>query len=141
MYIVSACLAGLNCRYDGKSCENKQIKKLVEEGKAIPVCPEQLGGLSTPREPSEIKNNRVITKNGKDVTNEFYKGSDKAFYIARINSCKKAILKSNSPSCGCGLIYDGTFTGQKVVGDGFFAKILKENNIKIETEKDFTLEV
>ncbi|MFW6287708.1 MAG: DUF523 domain-containing protein, partial [bacterium] len=103
MYIVSACLAGINCRYNGSNTENKVIKKLVEEGKAIPVCPEVLGGLDIPRDPCEIISGengkrRVINKRGKDVTEEFTKGAEKTLEIARIIEASAAILQSRSPS-------------------------------------------
>ena len=112
MYIVSACLAGIKCRYDGKDNENNDIIKLVKEGKAIPVCPEVLGGLPIPRVPCEIIEDKsgklkVINKEGKDCTLEFLQGAQKALAIAEVVGADTAILKSKSPSCGCGKIYDG----------------------------------
>ena len=138
MQIVSACLAGIKCRYNGTSAPCPKIIALVQQGKAIPVCPEQLGGLTTPRAPAEIKNNKVITKEGKNLTKEFKLGAKEALKIAKLANCKEAILKSKSPSCGCGLIYDGTFSEKLIRGDGIFAKLLKDNRIKITNEEDLT---
>lgn len=145
MYIVSACLAGIKCRYDGKGSENNDIIKLVKEGKAIPVCPEVLGGLSIPRIPCEIIEGKsgklkVINKEGKDCTLEFLQGAQKALAIAEVVGADTAILKSKSPSCGCGKIYDGKFNGKLVYGDGITTRLFKENGIKVYTENNFTLD-
>jgi uncharacterized protein YbbK (DUF523 family) len=110
--------------------------KLVGEGKAIPVCPEQLGGLPTPRACAEQKGNRVLTKDGKDVTKEFANGAEEGLKVAKLCGCKEAILKSKSPSCGCGRVYDGNFTGNLVEGDGVFTRLLKQNGIGVKTEND-----
>lgn len=134
MIVVSACLAGMACRYDGCAKEVPEIKKMVEEGKAIAVCPEQMGGLTIPRTPSEIQGHQVISKDGKDVTEAFYKGADKAFYLVRQYQCDKAVLKSKSPSCGCGQIYDGSFSGNLKEGNGIFAQMLIDAGIPIYTE-------
>lgn len=136
MIIVSACLAGIKCRYDGKANPCLKVIELVKQGKAISVCPEQLAGLPTPRPAAEQKGTKVFTQNSQDVTLEFKKGAQKALKIAKLNSCKIAILKSKSPSCGSGQIYDGTFSGKLVKGDGVFAKLLKDNGIRILTEKE-----
>jgi uncharacterized protein YbbK (DUF523 family) len=136
MKIVSACLAGIKCKYDGKASPCQKVMELVKQGKAIPICPEQLGGLSTPRTPAEQKGNKVITKDGEDVTKQFNKGAQETLKIARLKSCTEAILKSNSPSCGCGKIYDGTFSGRLVDGDGITTKLLKKNKIKVITENE-----
>lgn len=136
MIIVSACLAGLNCRKDGKSSPHQLAIELVRSEEAIPVCPEQLGGLPTPRAPAEKKGDRVFTKEGEDVTEEFDKGAAEALRIARLANCKKAILKSKSPMCGSGKIYDGTFSGKIVDGDGVLAELLKRNGIEVTTEED-----
>jgi uncharacterized protein YbbK (DUF523 family) len=136
MKIVSACLAGINCRYDGESRPNELIVKLVIKGKAIPVCPEQLGGLPTPRTPAENRGTKAFTKDGRNVTKEFIKGAKEGLKIAKLCRCKEAILQSKSPSCGCGKIYDGTFSGKLISGDGIFAKLLKQNGIKVITEND-----
>lgn len=137
MIIVSACLAGINCRFDGKSKANKKIIKLIEEGKAIPICPEQLAGLPTPRIPSEIFNGKVIRKDSVDLTKEFYHGAEEALKITLMANCKQAILKNKSPACGCGKIYDGSFSGKLIDGDGIFTKLLKKNNVEIIDEAKF----
>lgn len=142
MYIVSACLAGIKCRYDGKDNRNEKIIQLVKEGKAIPVCPEVFGGLPIPRVPCEIvlddeKNIKVINKEGVDCTENFKEGAKKTLAIAEILGVDTAILKSKSPSCGCGKIYDGTFSGKLVEGDGVAAKLLTENGIKVYNEDNY----
>jgi uncharacterized protein YbbK (DUF523 family) len=136
MKIVSACLAGVNCKYDGKSRAHKEIMRLVERGKAIPVCPEQLGGLPTPRPQTEQKDGRILTKTGEDMTVQFERGAREALKIAKLANCDEAVLKSHSPTCGAGKVYDGTFTGNLIEGDGVFAKLLKENGIRVRTEED-----
>ncbi|AHM58172.1 hypothetical protein EAL2_808p06690 (plasmid) [Peptoclostridium acidaminophilum DSM 3953] len=141
MYIVSSCLAGINCRYDGKSNENKFVIELVKQGKALPVCPEVLGGLPIPRTCCEIiadknGNKSVIGKDGRDYTTEYELGAEKTFEIAKIVGAKKAILKSKSPSCGCGLIYDGTFSGRLIEGNGLTAELLIRNGIDVYTENN-----
>ncbi len=134
MIIVSGCLAGLNCAYDGKSRKCVKVVELVKKGMAIPVCPEQLGGLSTPRVPAERIGNRVIDKELVDVTEQFHKGAIEVLNLIKLTGCKKVILKSKSPSCGCGEIYDGTFTGKLVKGNGVLVDLLLVNGIKVETE-------
>ncbi len=141
MILISACLAGVNCRYDGSNNLINKIQKLVSEGKAMLVCPEQLGGLTTPREPAEIiedenGNVKVINKLGEDITDEFYKGAEETLKIAEMIGTRAAILKSRSPSCGYGEIYDGTFSGKKRKGNGLTAELLSERGIKIYTEED-----
>jgi len=134
--LVSACLLGVNCKYDGTSNKNEKILKLAKDFILIPVCPEILGGLSIPREPAEQRGKKVITKSGKDVTKFFKKGAKEVLKIAKIFKIKKAILKQKSPSCGCGKIYDGTFSGRLVKGDGITTKLLKKNKIKVFTEEN-----
>ncbi|MBA7654382.1 hypothetical protein ES703_62260 [subsurface metagenome] len=136
MKLCSACLLGIKCRYDGKSKLNKKAIKLSKKEILIPVCPEQMGGLSTPREIAEKKKGKVITKSGKDVTLNFKKGAREVFKIAKLLGIKKAILKQRSSSCGCGKIYDGTFSGKFIKGDGVTAALLKRNKIKVITEED-----
>ena len=136
MKIVSACLAGIKCRYDGEAKPCQKVIELVKQGKAIPICPEQLGELTTPRTPAEQKENKVFTKTGENVTAQFEKGAEKALKIALLANCEKAILKAKSPSCGSGKVYDGTFSGKLIDGDGVFAKVLKKNNIKVFTENE-----
>jgi uncharacterized protein YbbK (DUF523 family) len=136
MIIVSACLAGMHCRYDGREKSNDEVIRLVAEGKAIPVCPEQLGGLPTPRLPSEIVNGKVMRKDGMDVTAEFERGADDALTLAKLAGATSAILKAKSPSCGAGRIYDGSFSGSVIPGDGVFANLCRQNGISLQTEED-----
>jgi uncharacterized protein YbbK (DUF523 family) len=136
MIIVSACLAGIKCRYDGKDNSNEKVIDLVKQGLAIPICPEQLGGLPTPRIPAEICKKQVLSKDGIDLTHNFDKGADETMRIAKLINCKKAILKQRSPSCGFGKIYDGTFSGEVITGNGITAILFRENGIKILTEED-----
>lgn len=130
MKIVSACLAGIECRYDCKSQERAEIIEIVEKGEAIPVCPEQLGGLSTPRIPAEIQGEKVINKLGEDVSSQYEKGANQALKIALLVGATKALLKSKSPMCGVDKIYDGKFSGTLKEGQGIFTKLLQENNIE-----------
>jgi uncharacterized protein YbbK (DUF523 family) len=136
MIIVSACLAGVGCRYDGAAKPCDAIIRLVAEGQAVPVCPEQLGGLPTPRPPAEIIGNHVIRKDGIDVTGEFTRGAQEALKLAQLVGAKTAILKSRSPSCGSGKIYDGSFTGRLVDGNGLFAELCKQEGIEVKTEEE-----
>ncbi len=136
MIIVSACLAGLHCRYDGGEKSNNEVIRLVAEGKAIPVCPEQAGGLTTPRLPCEIVNGRVARKDGVDVTAEFEHGARECLALAIMTRAKEAILKAKSPSCGVDMIYDGTFSGRLVPGDGLFAAMCRSEGINLRTEED-----
>jgi uncharacterized protein YbbK (DUF523 family) len=141
MYLVSACLAGVNCRYDGKDSLNEKVQELVNQGKAIPVCPEQLGGLSTPRISCERVSlsggRKVINKEGIDRTEEFQLGAERTLAIAKALGVTKAIMKSKSPSCGCGQIYDGTFSGTLIPGNGMAVELLLNNDIEVITDKDF----
>ncbi len=141
MYLVSSCLAGVNCRYNGSNSENKYVAELVKAGKAIAICPEQLAGLSTPRACCEIfidenSNKRVISKDGIDLTESFLKGAEKTFGIIKAAGIKKAILQSRSPSCGYGMVYDGTFSGKLIEGNGLVAELLMKNGIEVYTEND-----
>lgn len=136
MKICSACLLGIKCRYDGKETKDKKVIDLSREEILLPVCPEQLGGLSTPREPAERRGKKVLTKSGKDVSENFEKGAEQVLKIAKRYGVKEAILKQRSPSCGCGQIYDGTFSGKIIDGDGVTAYLLKKNGIKVITEQD-----
>jgi uncharacterized protein YbbK (DUF523 family) len=141
MYLISACLAGINCRYDGKNSENELIMKLVKEEKAILVCPEELGGLPTPRPSCEIVADRdgikkVKTKSSEDKTKEFLKGAEEALKLAKEHNIKTAILKAKSPSCGVNKIYDGSFSGKLIEGNGLTADLLIKNGIEVITEVD-----
>ena len=134
--LVSACLIGCPCRYDGKTCTDGRVLALRDRHTLVPVCPEQLGGLPTPRNPSERINGGVFMNNGQDVTEAYVKGAETALLIARTLDIKTAILKAKSPSCGKGLIYDGTFTGNKIPGDGVTAELLLQNGIRVYTEAE-----
>ncbi|WP_373899033.1 DUF523 domain-containing protein [Haloimpatiens sp. FM7315] len=146
MILVSACLCGINCKYSGGNNIKEDILKLLKEGKAIPVCPEQLGGLKTPRMPSEIISGsgsdvlkgkaKVMNSKGVDLSFEFIKGAEETLKIAKIVGAKKAILKSNSPSCGFGFIYDGSFSGSRVKGNGVTAELLLENGIEVICDEE-----
>ena len=146
MILVSACLLGINCKYNGDNNKNEQVEKYLEDKKFILVCPEQLGGMSTPRNPSEIinldednvieGNTIVINNKNLDVTEEFKKGALETLKIAKIYGCKKAILKEGSPSCGSSFIYDGSFKGKKVNGSGVTTSLLRQNSIVVISEKD-----
>lgn len=141
--LVSACLLGVNCRYDGGNGMREDLIALMEKYNFIPVCPEQLGGLETPREPAEQVGGgetgnphgiRVVDRSGKDVTECFVKGAKETLKLARLYGCKRAVLKERSPSCGHGYIYDGTFSGTKVPGSGVTARLLEENGILVSGE-------
>lgn len=134
--IVSACLLGCSCRYDGKSKPCEQIISLASRHCLIPVCPEQLGGLATPRPPAEIMGKRVINNQGHDVTQAYEKGAMEALKLYQALGCQMAILKSRSPSCGCGQIYDGSFSGALRPGDGVTAALLKQHGIRVLTEEE-----
>ena len=142
MILISACLAGINCKYSGGNNLNPELRDLVNSGKAVPVCPEQLGGLITPRTPAEIikdseENIKVITKTGTDVTKEYILGAERALAIAKALNVKTAVLQSRSPSCGCGYIYDGTFTKHLIVGNGITAELFMKNGIKVFSDETY----
>ncbi len=136
MKLCSACLLGINCRYDGESKPNEKVIELSKKETLIPVCPEQLGGLRTPREASEQKDGKVFTKTGVEVTTQFKKGAEEVLKTAKRLGIKEAILKQRSPSCGCGQIYNGNFDGTIIEGDGVTTKLLKENGIKVISEEE-----
>ena len=142
--LVSACLLGINCKYNGGNNKNENVLNLIEKYILIPVCPEQLGGLSTPREPAEIvggngsdvlsREAKVVTNSGKDITQMFVKGAEETLKIAKMFKAKIAILKDGSPSCGVKHIYDGTFTHRIKSGSGVTASILKKSGIIVISE-------
>ena len=145
MYLISACLCGVNCKYNGLNNYNEICEKLLASGKAILVCPEQLGGLPTPRIPSEIIGNsldildgkgEVVNKERSDVTAQFIKGAKETLDIAKKLNIKTAILKDGSPSCGVNYIYDGNFSGTKIKGMGVTAQLLKESLIDVISEDE-----
>ena len=134
--LVSACLLGCPCRYDGKSKPNAAVLALMEQHTLIPVCPEQAGSLATPRPPAECKNGGVFTQSGTDITAQYRKGAEAALRLAELYHCDCAILKERSPSCGKESIYDGSFSRTLVVGDGVTAKLLREHGITVYGESE-----
>jgi uncharacterized protein YbbK (DUF523 family) len=136
MDIVSACLCGINCKYSGGNNFNPKLYKEMIDGKLLPVCPEVLGGLQTPRSPCEIKDGRVYTKDGQDVTSNFKYGARRTLDIALAVGAGRAILKQRSPSCGCGKIYDGSFSGRVIDGNGITAGLLLAEGIEVLSEED-----
>ncbi|MTK54546.1 MAG: DUF523 domain-containing protein [Paludibacter sp.] len=136
MKLCSSCLLGLVCRYNGESVPHEKVLRLAEEEVLIPVCPEQMGGLPTPRPAVELKNGRAITSDGEDITANFEAGARQVLEIARLYGIATVILKQRSPSCGCGQVYDGNFSGSVVPGNGITAQLLLDNGIKVLTEED-----
>lgn len=134
--IVSSCLAGCDCKYNGGNNLSKKVSALMDKHTVVCVCPEVLGNLPTPRPPAEIKDGRVINNLGIDVTENFKCGAALALAEAKKYNCTAAVLKANSPSCGFGKIYDGTFSKTLKDGNGIFAQMLNDNNIKVYTEED-----
>lgn len=139
--LVSGCLVGMKVNFEEEGHLVKELQKLMLQGQAIAVCPEVLGGLPTPRDPGEIEvvnGERKVYNNKKvDITENFILGAERTLEVARKSGAKIAILKSKSPSCGCGEIYDGSFTEKLVEGDGFTTALLKKNGIRVITEEDF----
>lgn len=146
MKLCSACLLGVKCRYDGQSKPDDKVIELSRTETLIPVCPEQLGGLTTPRQGAEIQGGvgsdvlngtaKIQDQYGKDVTAEFIAGAEEVLKLAKLFNITEAILKQKSPSCGCGRIYDGTFSRTMIDGDGVTAALLKKNGINVITEED-----
>lgn len=147
MKLVSACLCGVNCKYNGKNNLKLNLVELLHDGDVIPVCPEQLGGLPTPRLPAEINagsgqdvlagNGKVLTTNGDDVTDMYVKGAYETLKIAQMAGVDTAILKSRSPSCGSKYIYDGSFSYKLRQADGVTVALLKENGIRVMDEDEY----
>ena len=129
--LVSSCLLGLNCRYDGKNNYYEEIDEFLKDYDVIAICPEIMGGLPTPRCPAEKIGDKVITKEEIDVTEQYVKGANECLFLAKKYNVKKALLKLRSPSCGYGQIYDGTFSHTLVDGNGITAELLKNNGIEI----------
>lgn len=134
--LVSACLLGARCRYDGGSKPRPEILGLMLRHELVPVCPEQLGGLPTPRTPSERRGRRVVTKDGADVTEQFRRGAEETLRLCLALGCEAAVLKERSPSCGKGRIYDGTFTGTLTDGWGVTAELLRRSGIPVYGESE-----
>ncbi|WP_103650205.1 DUF523 domain-containing protein [Campylobacter concisus] len=136
--LISACLAGINCKFNGENnlLSSGVLDEISKKYHLLFVCPEVFGGLGTPREPAEMKGGLVLTKTAKDVSENFKFGAEICLKIAKLNGCKKAILKARSPSCGSGQIYDGSFTKKLILGDGIAAKLLKENGILVFSEDE-----
>lgn len=129
--LISACLLGMYCRYDGTILSLDYLEELMEKYHLVPICPEVMGGMGTPRKPSEIKNTCVIDSSGQDVTNYYRAGAREALKLAKLYKCKYAILKERSPSCGYGKIYDGTFSSILISGNGVAAGFLAENGVTV----------
>lgn len=134
--LVSACLLGVNCRYCGTGCANDKVLKLRKQHNLIPVCPEQLGGLPTPRDPVELVDGRAVTHSGADRTMQFSRGAQEALCLARLFHCGAAVLKTCSPSCGFGKIYDGSFSGVLTNGNGITAEMLIRAGIPVYNEEN-----
>lgn len=134
--LVSACLLGVACRYDGGGQPLADLEALLKRYELIPVCPEQLGGLPTPRTPAERRNGRVVNRNGEDVTDAFLRGAEQVCALARLYGARLALLKGRSPSCGRGEIYDGSFTGHRVPGNGVTTEALLRMGVEVFNEDD-----
>ena len=131
--LISACLLGVCCRYDGDSKAYPGIEQLARQHTLVPVCPEQLGGLPTPRPPAERRGDRVVTRSG-DVTEQYRRDAEEALKLCKLLDCEAAVLKERSPSCGRGAVYDGTFTGTLTPGDGVTAELLAAHGIPVYGE-------
>lgn len=129
--LVSACLLGVNCRYDGGNNYSKEIDEFLKDYEVIPICPEIMGGLATPRSGSERLGDKVVNKEGRDVTKQYKKGAEECLFLAKKYDVKKALLKLRSPSCGHKKIYDGTFSHTIIDGNGVTAELLENNGIEI----------
>jgi len=150
MKLISACLLGVQCNWDGRANINREVIRLVNADVVIPVCPEQLGGLRTPRPPQEIQGGggddvldgrgRVVNSDGEDVTRAFLRGAEETLKIATLLRVTEFIGKATSPSCGCGKIYDGSFSGIVIRGDGVTSALLKRHGIKVVAEDKLSSE-
>jgi len=133
MRLCSACLLGIQCGFNGHSKENEKVMELAEGEGLVPVCPEQLGGLPTPRPQTEIRNGKIVTVNGVDQTEFYEKGAQEVLKLCQRLGIKEVIFQQRSPSCGCGLVYDGSFTGKLINGDGITTKLLKVHGIRVKS--------
>lgn len=129
--LISACLLGVNCRYNGSGGSLDGLRELMEYAELIPVCPEILGGLPTPRPPAERMGDRVISCEGGDVTAAYERGAWESLHLAEIFGAETALMKERSPSCGAGEIYDGSFSHTRIPGDGTASALLKANGIEV----------
>ena len=134
--LISACLLGIPCRYDGKSVCKVDVEALKEKYNLIPICPEIYGGLPTPRTPSEIISDKVMMKSGEDVTENYNRGARASLEFAKVNGAELALLKERSPSCGKGKIYDGSFSGTLKDGNGITAELLINNGVAVFGESE-----
>lgn len=132
--LISACLLGCRCRYDGASKAQPLAAALAKQHELVPVCPEQLGGLATPRPPAERRGDRVMTEAGADVTAQYRRGAEEALVLYQMLGCDAAVLKERSPSCGHGQIYDGTFTGTLTRRDGVTSELLAQHRVPVYGE-------
>lgn len=147
MRVISACLCGINCKYNGDNNRHEEFMKELREGQVLPLCPEQLGGLTTPRSACEIDGGsgedvlagqaRVINAAGEDVTEFFVKGAQECLAVMRQAGIDEAVLQRRSPSCGVGKIYDGSFSGHLIAGDGVTAALLRQHGIKVWNDEDY----
>ncbi len=135
-YLVSACLLGYNCKYNGGNNDNAAVRAFLRDKDCVVFCPERASGLPAPRQPSEIRGDKVYSKAGDDVTAEFRLGAEKALAFCQKNGVTHAVLKARSPSCGPHAVYDGTFTGKVVPGMGVTARLLSENGVILMDEED-----
>lgn len=136
MKLCSACLLGVKCRFDGGDKTDEKVINLSKNDIFIPVCPEQLGGLTTPRRPAEIRGEKVMTHLEEDVTAQFHRGAEEVLRIAKHYDIKEAVMKQKSSSCGCGKVFDGTFSGKIIKGDGITTALLKKNGINVISEEE-----
>ncbi len=136
MILVSSCLLGNKCNYKGEDKYNEHVINYLKDKEYIAFCPECLGKMNIPRVPSEILHDKVLDKNGKDVTSHFILGADKSLFLAKKYNATIAILKAKSPSCGSKQVYDGTFTSTLIEGEGYTAKKLKDYGIIVYNEVD-----
>ncbi len=134
--LVSACLLGVACRYDGQSKAYPLVEELCRRHQVVPVCPEIMGGLPTPRVPAERQGDRVVTKTGGDVTDNYRRGAEEVLRLAQTLGCGAAVLKERSPSCGSGQIYDGTFSGTLRAGSGVTAALLQSHGVRVLGESE-----
>lgn len=135
--LVSACLCGQTVRYDGKACLHPELRALAESGRAIPFCPECAGGLSVPRLPAECRDGRAVRSDGADCTAAFEAGARRALALCREKGLTAAILKENSPSCGVHWVYDGSFSGRKLEGEGVTARLLRAEGVRVFSETEW----